>query len=229
MKKILILVVIVVLFFENKTYGQENRSVEQEQLNTTERNFKNAITFYPLSLLNVYEPSFQIGYERWFNEKWTLKFMGGIIPKYDVANIIEDIFGEDRYYSGFKLNTEAKYILFTSKSKRHCFYLSTDIFFTQVKMQENTSNYLFGSKFEEFIETDRDIIGGHVRIGKQFLLNRFLLEFYSGIGLGKNYEDYYKKKLEYDNSLNPYYDITEKTSDYYKMDYLFNVIIGFRF
>lgn len=210
-------------------FAQKNNSIDKELFNETKTSKKNVITFYPLSLLNVNEPTFQVGYERSLSEKWVLKFMGGIIPEFDVSNVLENLFGEDKSFSGFKFNTETKYIFYTSKSKKSNFYISSDIFFTRVNSFESTSYYFFGTKFEENAEINQDIYGANVRIGRQFTFNRFLLEFYGGVGLGKHFEDSYNKKLEYDDSMNPYYVITENSKDYYKINFPINVILGFRF
>jgi len=230
MNKTLLILLSIILFSKSNIIAQEDNPVEHERLSETKKNRKNAISFYPLSLFNVDEPSFQVGYERWLNDKLTLKIMGGIIPKYGISNLFLDLASLDDYsFSGYKFSSEIKHIFFTSKSKRNNFYLSPDIFFTHVNSIESSSYYFFGIKSEKYIETNKDIYGANIKIGKQYLYKRFLLEFYGGVGLGKYYEDYYKKKLEYDISSNPYYVITEKSSEYYKINFPVNVLVGFRF
>ena len=230
MKKIFLFLLLIVLCQINKTFAQELNTNEQEQIIETTISKKNSISFYPLNLFNLKEPSFQLGYERWLSNKVAIKMVGGFLPKDNLYDYFNSNIWLDKTYSCYKFNLDVKHVILTSNSLKHNLYISSEIFYANVYSKEvDTYKDLLGEEFEEISKSDVNKFGLSLKIGKQFFFNRFLLEFYGGIGLGKHFEDIYKKEREYKDFTFPYYEITDKSLEYYKINFPFNIIIGYRF
>ena len=101
MKTNFTILLLVVLCQINKTFAQELHNNEQEQIIETNIK-KNAIIFYPLNCFYIIEPSFQLAYERWLDNKCTVKFAGGFLPENNLYDYFSSNTWSDKSYSIYK-------------------------------------------------------------------------------------------------------------------------------
>ena len=228
MKKKIKIILLLAICIISSTYAQDaNEQKTKADFNPLK---KNSITFYPLNLLDIINgPCMLIGYERRMSERTALKISGGILPfgnAYEYLNA----YAEEYSYSCHKANIEFKYIVFTSNSLKRNVYLSSDVFFSNVYSNEmDIKKDLIGDEWEEMYKYDLYKYGINFKIGKQFVLNRFILEVYGGVGIAKHNKDIYKKERVFEPLVSPYDDITDKSVDYYRINFPINILVGFTF
>ena len=221
--------ILLIALFSISTYAQNTN--EQKTTKEIKPIKKNAIVFYPVNLVDVINgPNMLIGYERRIDQKTALKFSGGVLPTGNAYEYIFGAYSEEYRYACYRANIEFKYIVFTSKSLKRNVYLSTDVFYSNVYSNEmDMEKDIIGNEWEEIDKFNLNKFGANLKIGNQFVLNRFILEIYGGVGIAKHNEDIYKKERIFELFETPYDEITDKTVDYYRINFPFNVLVGFTF
>lgn len=231
MKKYIIAILLIALCVVSNTYAQDTSGQDgKEEIKPTK---KNAITFYPVNLVDVINgPNMLIGYERRIGKKTALKFSGGFLPYGNAYEYIFGLYAEEYQYSSYRANVEFKYIVFTSKSLKRNVYISSDVFYLKTHLKDmdivNLNNFI-GEEWEKIDNNKLKKYGINFKIGKQFVLNRFILEIYGGVGIAKHNEDIYKKERIFELFETPYDEITDKTVDYYRINFPINILVGFTF
>lgn len=228
MKKIFTTAFLAFLAFNIPLFAQDGK---QGASTATEKN--SSISFYPLNLFNIFEPSIQLAYEHALNKKWSIELDGGIIIKRSVVTVTNDKLpfnSQDFSHSGYKMRLEAKRFIWTSLSGKHNFYVSTESFYTHSRSNIFTTFYSFGGgDFHNHYTVNKDVVGLNLKIGKQFMFNRFLLELYGGLGVS-----YHNATHQYpDDSSKPdadgLQDYLFKEGRYFRLTLPLNMKVGYRF
>ena len=228
MKKIFTTTILAFLVFNISLFAQDGK---QEVLTTTAKN--SSISFYPLNLFNIFEPSVQVAYEHALNKKWSVELDGGIIIKRSVVTVTNDMptfNSQDFSHSGYKMRLEAKRFIWTNATGKHNFYVSTESFYTHSRSNIFTTYFSIGSGvFHDDYTVNKDVVGLNLKVGKQFMFNRFLLELYGGLGVS-----YHIVTHQYpDDSSKPDPDALQdylfKEGKYFRLALPLNMKVGYRF
>jgi len=125
MEKFLLTVILCVgLILSFNAYSQDTIAESEYEAKHTERIEKrNAIFFAPLNQFDFVNPNFQIGYIRFFAERWAWQIEGGIIINHSIPNYVIDIYNgikvsECPYTNkGFRLRGSIKYVILDLRNK----------------------------------------------------------------------------------------------------------------
>ena len=119
---LLIVILLVGLNLSFYGYGQDTTERNEYKTERTEKIEKpHAIFFTPLNVFDVVNPNIQIGYGRFFSEKWAWQIDGGIIINHSIPNYMIDMFTgikikECPYTNkGFRVRGSVKYIVLEKK------------------------------------------------------------------------------------------------------------------
>ena len=152
----------------------------------------NSFRIAPHNILNLPNPCFQIGYERFLSNKSALHIDAGIIATHGIGNYLVEGLGSDAEYSkstnkGFTVKTGFKYIL--TDKRRFKTYLSLELFILRNKSGIDSNCHLSDPEIDEkwvnnFYYNDEQKIGLNIKFGFKFLFDRRLnIEPYAGIGI----------------------------------------------
>ncbi|MBO9702811.1 MAG: hypothetical protein J7604_21540 [Sporocytophaga sp.] len=190
MKKGVIRILFVVFGLLTITDGFGQKRPRMFERNNLHKNKLNVVSIYPAGVLNVFDPSFQIGYDRKVRENVIIQLSGGIILPHSIFGYIGILPNPDYYrFNGFKIMGEIKYILAESISGRHNLFCSLEAFY---KKERNEVHGLVSPGPSEPYYTDyftvhKEVVGAGLKFGMQFMFGRMIMEFNSGIGLRHNY------------------------------------------
>ena len=197
---ITIFVIFLVTF--NDVTGQNSVISDEYTAKQTEKIEKpNAIFFAPLNLFDIFNPNFQIGYERFIAKKWALQIEGGIIINHSIINYVVDWanginVSECPYTNkGFRVKGSIKYILVDKRKFK--LYVSPELFYCTNKsgivrdflISDPDFEYSFGSPdegqngYNQFFYNDEEKMGINFKVGiKLFLGKQFFIEPHLGLG-----------------------------------------------
>lgn len=194
-------------------YGQHpitnyEYEVETKQLEKTDTDYRNAISFAPINLLlDVVNPNIQIGYERLITKKLSLQIDGAIIIHHSIINCLIDLtFGTNinncpYTNKGFGVRASVKYIVKSkaiSPKSFQQFYISPELFYSRNKSGINRSflisdpnfEYSFGkpqgeeNAYTQFFYNDEEKIGINFKVGvKEFFGKHFFIEPFFILGI----------------------------------------------
>lgn len=188
-------------------YGQDAIKKDDFKTKSTEKIEKpNAIFFAPLNLFDFFQnPNFQIGYERFVAEKWSLQVEGGVsinqsIPEFLIKCVMSGfniIAASGPPYlnnnKGFRVRGSVKYVVL--EKRKFNLYASPEFFYSRHKSELDRyfsiSDPDFDYSFEhsewggywDTFHNDEEKIGVNFKAGiKLFLGNSFFIEQHLGIG-----------------------------------------------
>lgn len=182
------------------SYGKMNAQEEVKKGNYIHK--ANSIFFAPFNILDFFNPSFQVGYERMIHSKWALQFEYGYIFKKTIFDrIVNPKDKEDEYNNkGYKLRTEVKY--FIKKETNFGLYTSLELFYMRntsgvngtFVVSDTSINYSFkpeegfGSNINdiqhtEYYTNDKTKYGINAKFGVKVFPGSFLIESYLGLGI----------------------------------------------
>jgi len=203
MKSVITTIILIFLFATfNVANGQgaiTNSEYEAKPTKKIER--PNAIFFAPLNLFDFRNPNFQIGYERFISNKWTLQIEGGIITYYSITDLI--IYLMSPYTAntniGFRVKGSTKYI--TLEKRKFKLYVSPELFYCKNKSKIVRTFLISDPDFEyssavtkwqegdlnlcrQSFYNDEEKMGINFKVGLKFLFGKqFFIEPHFGLGL----------------------------------------------
>ena len=74
----------------NSRNNNECNSEQNDKKQTTKIENPHAFRIAPLNILNLNNPNFQIGYERYVAKRWSLQVEGGIIINHSIIHYVVD-------------------------------------------------------------------------------------------------------------------------------------------
>lgn len=193
-------------------------SYSQTKQDSTVRHRKNALIFAPLNLLDIINPSFQIGYQRKIGTNKELQLEGGYIINKSLMHytINPNESREDFTNRGYKVRLEFKRYIHQEKGFRA--YLSAEVFHmentSEVINQFIVSDYSYDYSFDlppnegrivytDYFTNEKVKTGFNIKFGyKVGYLNKYFLESY--IGTGVSYRE--NKHRDRENIKDPSYD-----------------------
>ncbi len=192
-----------------------------------------AISIYPLNLFNFLNPSFQIVYEHNLNSDFTAGLSAGIILPHSVFGFMGARLGHNSVnykFSGFRFSGELKYILSESVSGKHNFFIGLESFYSK---QSNNINSVFiksnSESYTDFFNEHKDVSGLNLKIGKQFMFGRFLMELYGGIGVAHYSNTHENRDNPNDKIYGSLDEFLHKEGKYFRLTLPLNMKIGYRF
>jgi hypothetical protein len=189
MKRIYILILLILC--SAKSFAQKE---------PTPKNYRNKLFFAPANLLDVINPSFQVGYERKLSDKWGAQIEGGIIMR---RSLFGFLFGDLTNYGfrytnkGYKARAEVIYYLQGESAKSYNMYFSAEVFYTQNTSRVNDSFEVSDTTFvypfprdpgyylyDDFFTQVKKRYGFNLKIGADIKLGRgYFFEPYLGLGI----------------------------------------------
>ncbi len=241
MKIVLVRIVFVVFGLLTVTNGFCQKRLRMVERNSLHENKLNVVSIFPLGVLNVLDPSFQIGYDRKVRKNVIIQISGGIILPHSILGVI--FFSDTGYnrnsvyktapyrYSGYKIAGEAKHILAESSNGRHNYFYSIESFYKKEKNEVYTvyPSYPSGphSPNIDYFTVHKEVVGVGFKVGKQFFFGRMILEFNSGIGLRYNNVRHTNRDTVY--KLDGIDGHIHRQGKYYRLYLPLHIKIGYRF
>lgn len=228
------------------SFGKLNAQDEEKKKNYIHK--ANSIFFAPFNILDPFNPSYQVGYERMIHNKWALQFEYGYIFKKTLLDkIINPDDKENEYnHKGYKLRMELKY--FIKKKTKYGLYTSFELFYMRNTSGVNgtfiVSDTAFDYSFEmpEGYETDpREIeyvdyftnektkYGGNVKFGVKFFPGSFMLESYIGLGIANRYNKHSNRENINDKESYPEFWDPHLKGEMWIFNLPLNIKVGYRF
>ena len=184
-------------------YGYGQNSIKMNEY-TKKTEKPNAIFFAPPNLFDFVNPNFQIGYERFVAEKWSLQLEGGIIINHSIEGSLVDLFnGVDNCpytNKGFRVKGSVKYFMLEKIKGKLKMYVSPELFYLKNKsgiardffVSEPDFEYStplgLSSRYTLFFYNDERKMGINFKVGFKFFVGKsFFAEPH--IGLGFAYRD----------------------------------------
>ena len=181
------------------SYAQDGIEKDENKVKHTGKVGKpNAIFFAPLNLFDFQNPNFQIGYERFVAEKWTLQIDGAIMIPHSILQYITDLTDglKNCPYTnkGFRIKVSAKYMLINKRIVK--LYISPELFYYRNKsgiarylsISDPNFKYSFEilegiSSYLQFFYNDEEKMGVNSKIGAKFHFGKyFFIEPHVGLG-----------------------------------------------
>jgi hypothetical protein len=180
----------------NAIWAQEGAGMEKS---VTPK--KNRILFAPFNFADISNPSIQLGYERFLNEKISAQVEFGVITRRSAWGfMIVDLFGYSdqnlNRYSGFKTRVELKRNFIKRRGLFGDSFFSAEVFFNKNDGKVSASFQVADSTFQYSIprppgrnvyndsfELKRRKVGLNLKYGVRFPFNRLEIEAYAGIGI----------------------------------------------
>lgn len=212
-----LVLLVLILGLSNLVFGQSD---------TIQKSKRNAIFIAPMNIFDVINPSFQLGYERVFNDKISAQIEGGVVLRHSVLGFIFEALNRGAYWytnSGYKIRFEIKYSINNKIRFLENPYLSCELFYTKNKSYVNDlfivkdTTYVYPIErpsgyngYEDFFTLDKQRFGINLKIGTQiFLTEHVFFEPHIGLGIvyrkSKHYgrmninDDFYDKVLSFHN------------------------------
>ena len=138
--------------------------------------YKNQIKFSPFRLVDFFDPGIELSYERLYSKRFSTQVSGS----YDI-----DLFGMFGFHAfhGYRFSVEEKYFLDPTGKRRN--YMSLDLVWNnnhynnELQYLDTTSNEIKCEGFTIYRKT----FSINLKYGKQIILNRFIIDWCSGIGV----------------------------------------------
>lgn len=170
------------------------------QKESASKNYKNKFFFAPVNLIDIINPSFQIGYERKFSDSWGAQIEGGIIMRHSLMGFLFGDLNNNEYWytnKGFKARTEVIHYLQGKAAKSYNMYVSAEVFFTQNTSRVNDSFKVADTTFvypiprepgyylyDDFFIQKKERYGFNLKIGAEIKVgNGYFIEPHAGIGI----------------------------------------------
>ena len=129
--KIFIIILCTELILSFNSYSQDTITDSEYKEKRIEKKEKhNAILFSPLNLFDFVNPNLQIGYERFFTEKWAWQIEGGLIINHDITNYAIEIYNGTKVSEcpytnkGFRFRGSLKYVVLDLRDRKLPLFLS---------------------------------------------------------------------------------------------------------
>ncbi|WP_028982450.1 hypothetical protein [Sporocytophaga myxococcoides] len=231
MKKVLIRVVFLVLGLFTVIDGVCQKRLRMFERNRFHKDKLNVISLYPVGVLNILDPSLQIGYDRKVRENVVIQISGGIILPHSIFGFVGLLPNKDYYrFSGYKIMGETKYILAETISGRHNLFCSVEAFYKNERNEVNGSASPGPSEltYTDYFTVHKEVVGVGLKFGMQFMFGRMIMEFNSGVGLRHN-------NITQTNRDNPEDRLNEtpnhihRKGKYYRLYLPLHYKIGYRF
>lgn len=176
--------------------------------------FKNNVKFSPVKLIDIVNPGFEFGYERYYSHKFSTQIN---ITKLERLNPF--YYSE---YSGYKVSIQQNF--FVEKLDVHPIYLGIEPFFWKADFKSvgyfgkgdyfDTLNYNYFDSFS----AKKIVFGLNLKIGIQLNFKRFLIDAYCGLGLKRRTIVHYDRinpidVLEPPRHFNAPYEAMKETND----------------
>lgn len=152
--------------------------IPNKRINDT---LKNQIKFTPFKLIGLMNPGFELAYERKTSSKFSTQFMGSVLFDYKNSNAT---------LAGFRTSIEEKY--FYRESAPIGPYLSFEINYLQKKYYD-TWNFgiadiyynpdYANTNYSDTYGINKKTLSFNFKWGYQTIINRFVFDFYTGLGL----------------------------------------------
>lgn len=239
MKKIKLFLLLFLFGIIHHSYAQSNFQSYEAYLNSK----RNSIIFAPFNLLDIINPSLQIGYERMLNHKFAVQIEGAYIINHSVENYLIDLANgiKDCEYTnrGFKIRGEFKY--YFSKGNSFKPYLSSELFYLKniSKVMEtfiaSDTTVIYPTLpdykyYQDFITIDKQRFGLNLKIGfKLFAGENFYFEPHTGIGLVYRISKHYDRENINDELANGFLSFSSKAGKMWIANLPLNMKIGYRF
>ena len=179
--------------------NNNNESNQEQKIKKRIGNIEkpNSFRIAPLNILNIPNPCFQIGYERFVSKRYAIHVDAGIIATHGIGSyLLEGLWGtnDDEYSKstnkGFTVKTGIKYIL-TDNKRKFKTYISPEFFYLRNKSGLDSHCHLSDPTIEypndwvdNFYYNDEQKIGVNIKWGfKSLIGKKFYIELYAGLGI----------------------------------------------
>ena len=146
--------------------------------------YKNQIKFTPTKTINIFNPGFELSYEREYGRKFSTQV--------SVAYLV-DCFHTTPYedYKGYRVMLEEKLFFFKRKNFRQYFSLETGYYAASMKSSayfvpkgiEWSDELYYDSQYKDIFNLKRKGVIIDVKYGMQFLIKRFTIDYTIGLGV----------------------------------------------
>lgn len=195
---------------------------------------KNVVFIYPFNLLDLLNPSIQLGYEHYFSQKYIVRTDVGIIiqrPLFGVDEIgFQGAFQTPYYYSGYKCRAELQRVLNTRGIhvlRRN--YLGAEIYYTHNYGQVNNSYLANNTSYEDSFIQDKHKVGINIKFGKKFFFGNKTVDASGGIGIAYFVVNHIGRYNLNDPSLDRELGYVLQYGKYFRLNIPLNVRIGYAF
>ena len=210
------------------------------------RKAPNAFFLNPLGLMDLINPSVQIGYERWLNKQFALQVETGPIIKHSALGYLFEAMDRGAYWytnKGFKAKAELKYTHTKRKMVLGYPVYSVELFYTDNHSYVNDLFHVVDTTFiydpprdtgyyyyEDFFNLHKQRVGINLKLsGKSFMFHQWYIE--PGFGIGVAY-----RKITHSDRENPNDEFLDTVLSSHNMDgvrflpnFTFSLKIGYVF
>ena len=191
---------------------------------------KNRILVAPFSVLDMYSPAIQFGFERKVSSRIGIQITAAYIVKRDWIAMMNDLFDtEDERvvnHQGFKLRVESKYHL------KHKFYTAIEIFYvknysTNAVINQSRTN-LAEDQHIDYFDLGKKKIGISTKFGKEmYLSKKWFIDFHVGLGIVRRKVNHFYREFQNKSYKMPAIDYLTKDGVAYIPHLPVNVKIGY--
>ena len=222
----------VIQFFVLICFSMNGVFAQNQELKNTKNN---SITIAPLSIFNILDPAIQIGYQRELPNDLIFQIEGGIILRHSIFGFMGlNLYnGSVNYsYSGYKLQTELKKVLYEKGNKvNRKSYIAGEFFYSKNRGNvNNTYKNSTGESYADFFIQEKHKYRLGAKLGMQLVFGRnFLIDYSVGMGLAYNHVEHFDRENINDKSYSPLYGFILRQGDFIRLNLPTNFKIGYKF